>query len=354
MDKNIENAINNFVWFIPIKKIRNSVREILFYIVNKNYNIEKKLSCFIDHYNTIDNKKAECVIIKMAGGFTDQLLTYVIGKYINTEYDIKVKYDNSWYKDYGMDNIGKNSRNFELTNVFPNIPFEIATEEEINIFSSLFNFTLFPLNINELNSLLYKKRYIYLTSRYMEISVYLKYKELFDNIFDFDKYLFPKLDAKNIDIYQKITSCSCPVAIHIRLGDLSNEFKSIDNNYFMNAMNTIVSEAGQLKPKFFIFSNDMDYVKNNIFKKDFSNFDYEFVDGNDNDKGYIDFYLMSKCNHIIASLSRFAFGAYNFIKNNNKIFILPKNNAYGIIDDFNNSNFYEVNESNDKFIIKPK
>lgn len=35
MDKNIEKIINDIVWWIPFKKLRNNIRNILFDIYNK-------------------------------------------------------------------------------------------------------------------------------------------------------------------------------------------------------------------------------------------------------------------------------------------------------------------------------
>ena len=55
MDKNIENIINNIVWWIPNTKLRNSIRNFLYLqidIFQKNLAIEEK----IKHIEIIEEK----------------------------------------------------------------------------------------------------------------------------------------------------------------------------------------------------------------------------------------------------------------------------------------------------------
>ena len=76
------------------------------------------------------------------------------------------------------------------------------------------------------------------------------------------------------------------------------------------------------EPKFFIFSDDIDYIKNNIIKKLSKTILFYIVDINDNDKGYFDLFLMINCKHQIASNGSFGYYAYCF--NKDRVLITPE------------------------------
>ena len=99
----------------------------------------------------------------------------------------------------------------------------------------------------------------------------------------------------------------------------------MDKKYFVKAVEIINKKIYPKKPTFFVFSNDMNYVKKNIINSNFKPYDIEFVDENDNDSGFIDWYLMFKCRHIISTVGRFAITVYAFIDYENKILITPQN-----------------------------
>lgn len=103
------------------------------------------------------------------------------------------------------------------------------------------------------------------------------------------------------------------------------DLKNLDKKYFLKAIEIINKKLYPQKPAFFIFSNDMNYVKKNIINSKFKSYDIEFVDENDNDNGFIDWYLMFKCRHIISTVGRFAVTVYAFIDYEDKILITPQN-----------------------------
>jgi len=101
--------------------------------------------------------------------------------------------------------------------------------------------------------------------------------------------------------------------IHVRRGDYISE-KYIERygticttDYYNTALNIIKEKNNNVTEiKFFVFSDDMDYVKNNL------NIDNAvYVDINKGENSPLDMYLMSQCNGGIMANSTFSyFGAY--------------------------------------------
>lgn len=316
-----KKIIHDLTWFIPSNRLREETRRIF----KKLLETGDKIDYFVDNINRIDyiENKDNFVIIKVAGGFTDQILTYIVGKYVEIKYNRNIKYDLGWYKFHGMDDYNLDKRNFDLLNIFPNLDFKIATEEEASLYRALF---YFRTSIGEeFYNLLTTRKKLYLAVRPNELDCYYELKDTFNKIFDFDNNFSVKIKDKNKIIYSKIISSQCPVAIHIRAGDLLKELKKLDKNYFLKAIEIINKKLYPKKPTFFIFSNDIGYIKNNIINYKFKSYDIEFVDENNNDSGYIDWYLMFKCKHIISTVGRFASTVYAFIDYRDKILITPYN-----------------------------
>ena len=183
--------INDLTWIIPNGNLRSEVRNIL----KKLLETSDKIDYFVDNINRIDyiENKDNYIILKVAGGFTDQILTYVVGKYIEIKYNRTVKYDLGWYKFHGMDDYNLNKRNFDLLNVFPNLDFKIATEEEAILYRTLF---YFRTSVGEeLHDLLTTRKKLYLAVRPNELECYYALKNDFNKIFDFDNNLSMKISG---------------------------------------------------------------------------------------------------------------------------------------------------------------
>lgn len=184
-----KKLIEKLTWIIPNAKLRHETRNMF----KKLLETGEKIDCFVDRYNRIDyieNKDSD-IIIKTAGGFTDQILTYVVGKYIEIKYGRNVKYDLGWYKFHGMDDYNLNKRNFDLLKVFPNLDFNIATEEEASLYRALF---YFRTSIGEeFDNLINSRKKLYLAVRPNELECYYNYRETFNKIFDFDNNFSAKM-----------------------------------------------------------------------------------------------------------------------------------------------------------------
>ena len=129
-------------------------------------------------------------------------------------------------------------------------------------------------------------------------------------------------DSKNASLYNDIAA-SQSVAIHVRKADdyTSNYWfqDTCPLSYYKNAIEYICSQIPN--PKFFVFADNPQWVKNN-----FDWFDYTLVDHNPSFGwgNHFDMQLMSACKHNVISNSTYAWWAAFINSNANKKVILPE------------------------------
>ena len=124
---------------------------------------------------------------------------------------------------------------------------------------------------------------------------------------------------QNEEFLQKIKS-SNSVCVHVRRGDyMSPEFKKdffvCDEDYFNHAINLIMEKVDN--PTFVFFSNDINWVKNNIRV----NAPCLYESGND--PVWETMRLMYSCKHFVISNSTLSWWAQYLSRNENKIIISP-------------------------------
>ena len=133
-------------------------------------------------------------------------------------------------------------------------------------------------------------------------------------------YTFPKvIDEKNKNILEKIHNCES-VSLHIRRGDYL-EYEVLNNLAPMSYYESAI-EFMKLKiknPVFFIFSDDIEWCKEN-FKLD----NCYYIDWNKGEENYRDMQLMSLCKHNIIPNSTFSWWGAWLNNNPNKIVIAPE------------------------------
>lgn len=102
--------------------------------------------------------------------------------------------------------------------------------------------------------------------------------------------------------------------IHVRRGDYvnhPNHHPTQDLDYYLNGMEMLKS----ITDKFVVFSDDIEWCKENITGEDIV-----YIE---NEKDYIEMYLMSLCDNNIISNSSFSWWAAWLNKNENKVVIGP-------------------------------
>lgn len=265
----------------------------------------------------------------MDGGFGSTIAQYALGRLFK-KLGYNTKYDISWFKYSGMDCDNKFSRKFELLNVFPNLDFKIASKNEIDFFQKFFYYS--NQNTYIYNEAVFEKENVYADGYYDHWKYFYPVREELIKDFDFSSL---KLNQKNQEYLNSINDRKNAVGIHVRRGDYVNIGVCIlTPNYYISAINYIIENLKTEQPHFYFFSDDMNWVKENIASKLGDNISYSFVESNDNDSGYIDFYLLSKCKHQILSNSSFSFWAAFLSQNKDKIVIIP--DAWTIKDNHSN------------------
>jgi hypothetical protein len=129
--------------------------------------------------------------------------------------------------------------------------------------------------------------------------------------------------SHNKGILQQITNCDS-VSVHIRRGDYFSDannrklFEVFDMHYFVNAIQMMKQKL--TSPVFFIFSDDIEWVKKNFQLSEH----IVFFKNSKGDKPAEDLILMSNCKHNIISNSSFSWWGAWLNQNPGKIVIAPK------------------------------
>lgn len=266
------------------------------------------------------------IITQLKGGLGNQLFQYAAGYSLARYHKVPVKVDlrnivdshqNDTLRQYGLQHL--------------NAPPEMASDDEIAATThvNLFEWFLQKL-LPSYRRKIYNEKLIGFDKNFFNArsNIYLKgYRQS-------EKYFLPyaceirKLFTLQSNVVLGVQNClqqlkkSNSVSVHIRHGDYSQaaiEYHGIlHNNYYQQAIDRFAT--ANEKATFFIFSDDIEWVKNNLV---FSG-DVQFVSGNISKTQYEDFYLMSQCKHNIIANSTFSWWAAWLNANPDKIVIAPK------------------------------
>lgn len=141
-----------------------------------------------------------------------------------------------------------------------------------------------------------------------------------------------ELTFKNLKIYEEIKS-SCSVSCHIRRGDYVNNIKTnqihgvCSKDYYENAIKLI--EKRLVNPRFFIFSDDQDWVRDNLIFPENS----LFITDNFGKNSFRDMQLMSLCQHHVIANSSFSWWGAWLNPSESKIVVAPRKWFAADIDD---------------------
>lgn len=140
------------------------------------------------------------------------------------------------------------------------------------------------------------------------------------------EFTFPKIsmeDKLNFELNERLNNEENSVGIHIRRGDYLKNWKyrglcGID--YYQKAIAYILEHIKS--PKFFLFSDDIDWVKENISPL-LKGYDVTFVNWNHSLNSYKDMQLMAMCKNLIIANSSFSWWAA-YLNQNNPIVVAPE------------------------------
>ena len=137
-----------------------------------------------------------------------------------------------------------------------------------------------------------------------------------------DIYQFPDLDAKNMHIAELMKRTNS-VSVHVRRGDFQHVLHwritlgdICDKKYYRDAISKV--ESLLVNPTYFVFSDDIEWVKLNLDIKDAI-----YIDWNKGKDSYKDMQLMTYCKCNICANSTFSLMGAWLNTNSNPIRIVP-------------------------------
>ena len=228
------------------------------------------------------------IIVRVDGGICSQMHFFLIGQQLK-EKGFLVKYDLDWFKNNGKDLTGKFARNFDLLKAFPDLDVCVAKKYEIFFYSRLaYSSSAYQI----------AKAPTYMEGYYANDQS--MYRKDFHRFFKFRKSV---LDSENNKLFNEILTKSNTVAIHVRRGDLAVTNGAygapVNTDYFIKVLHKIQEEKGRLNC--YIFSDEPEWVKNNMIQELPCENSYYLVDINGSDRGYMDMFLISACKYQVTS-----------------------------------------------------
>ena len=136
-----------------------------------------------------------------------------------------------------------------------------------------------------------------------------KYFEKYEDIIRKDFSFKRMLQGRNAALGREIRDTQS-VSIHVRRGDYltnaqaSKNFAICDKGYYQHAISKIKEEVDT--PHFYVFSEDFEWVQENI---SFDDAPVQYIDWNKGSDSYVDMQLMSMCKHNIIANSSFSWWA---------------------------------------------
>ena len=271
------------------------------------------------------------IVVELSGGLGNQMFQYTYGVFLSEKLNCGLVIDKNFLEYYPIGS--KNTkRYFELKH------FHISSGKRLSsgyILSSLLGFKLFY----HINRFLYLKRKELTILREEQLNDTDKLKSNYYIIGHFQSYRYfgsvreklfkefrfnGKFDKDNASMMGCIEIADS-VSLHVRRGDYlrkNNLTKHgvLDVSYYQEAIEYISNRVES--PHFFIFSDDLSWVKDNINFKD-SNM--TFVDINRGSDSFKDLILMRNCKHNIIANSSFSWWGASLNENKGKIVIAPQN-----------------------------
>jgi hypothetical protein len=267
------------------------------------------------------------IISKLIGGLGNQMFQYAAGAALAQKKMCQFKIDISAFENYSLHN------GYEL-DIF-NITGELASKTEVQSLtgahSKIGMMVRRKLQLNKKTHII-EKEFNYNKNFFDEKeSAYLegywqsyRYPESCEKIIRNEFTFKSEPVGLNYDLAQNITN-SNSVSVHIRRGDyITNpNFNGVHGfiglDYYLKALQQI-EDIIEL-PKFFVFSDDIDWVKNNLKLSE----NACYVSHNKGNRSYEDMRLMSMCKHNIIANSTFSWWAAWLNSNPKKVVIAPAN-----------------------------
>ncbi|UAY50996.1 alpha-1,2-fucosyltransferase [Ferruginibacter albus] len=253
------------------------------------------------------------IIIKLWGGLGNQMFQYALYLSFNNR-QIPVCLDKSIFdtgnNGYQLENI------FHLSPHYSNSFQKNITKAIYKPLSKILNYSYDEKKrgYGHYDDSVFEHRFGYLKGFWQSEKYFSPIKEEVRKAFTFS---IPD-DVQNSEVLNKIRSTNS-VSVHIRRGDYLAENRNweLGIEYYKNALSII--NGRQNDCNFFIFSDDINWAKENLAQPNST-----FIDWNKGKDSYRDMQLMSNCKHHIIANSSFSWWGAWLNTNDDKIVIAPE------------------------------
>ena len=279
------------------------------------------------------------IISQLVGGLGNQMFQYAIGRYFSIKNNTPLLIDKTLIEHSNIFNPSNTIRDYELS-VFKNIEVDFFFENQTilkkidrELFFKMYYkiYRRYFLYINGAK-IIQEKKYTHENLLKLNGNYYLEgyfQKAFFANqirtqlLNDFE---FPHPSNRETLQWLNRIQHSNAVSIHIRRGDFLEPKNHKDHSvlgmdYYQKAIKYLTSFDAKKKYVFYVFSDDIDWCKQNVR---INGFNYFFVNQKTKND-FEDMRLMSKCKHHILANSSFSWWSSWLNQNDDKIIIAPKN-----------------------------
>jgi hypothetical protein len=272
------------------------------------------------------------IIVKLEGGHSNQLFHYAAGRRLADHLGVDLLLDKSWFTNVIQ---GDTVRIYELQDYkfkqkfIDRDQFALVENKPEDFRAKIYKFT-------KGRSKPRVKHYRERGHSFDKMVLKLPDNTFLDGFWQNEKYfkdirstlleevdLKTKPSSKNAKWLNQIRS-SNSISLHIRRGDYvenksTNKFHGVMSpEYYQKGLTLLAKKTGQKDFKLFIFSNDIEWCKQNLK----FNYPVTFIDGNNS--GAEDMRLMKHCKHNIMANSSFSWWGAWLNQNPDKIVIAPK------------------------------
>ena len=269
------------------------------------------------------------VVVKLCGGIGNQMFQYSAGRRLAYVHSTELKLDISWFEIYklrkyalGAFNIQENFATLEEIEALKVIKHGFADRLIANVMGRKTGTA--PPYIREKHpsfdpEILSLPDGVYLEGYWQSE----KYFAGMEGIIRPEFTVKTAQEGKNCELADMIASCAS-VSLHIRRGDyVSNpEANRVHGICTLDYYHRCVKQLTKIvkKPHFFVFSDDHDWVRDNLKLS----YPMTPVNHNGSDKDYEDLRLMSQCRHNIIANSTFSWWGAWLNESPDKIVIAPE------------------------------
>lgn len=226
------------------------------------------------------------IIIYVDGGICSQMHQYLLGRYY-AEQGFRVSYAIGWFARNGKDNNGIHSRIFEFPDLWPDLPFEVASSKLVTFYSRVF-----PVKRNGMHFPLQVEPPCYFHGYYF-FDDEKAYGEIFRRYFT----LGNAVSMDKLSVVDSWPGSKC--AVHVRRGDLAQMndvfYGKVTVDYFRKAIQYVRDRYENVK--FYFFSDEIEWVEENL-REYYDDLPYELIRGN---RAFEDLNLMAHCDIFVAS-----------------------------------------------------